>query len=62
MSTELRNGFATIHRLSDQQHVRLRADDRSDAFAKDRMILDAQNANRLGGIDGQVSPSRLSEL
>src|SRR5207248_3322898 len=54
MSTELGNGFATIHRLGDQQHIRLRAYDRSDPFAKDRMVLDAQDANRLGGIDTHV--------
>jgi hypothetical protein len=52
----------TVRRLRDQKHVRLRADDRSKSFAEDRMIFDAQDANRLGGISSQISPSQLLEL
>jgi hypothetical protein len=59
MGPELRDRFLTSRSLRNEYHVWLGTDDRGQPFAKDGMILDAQNANRFGGIDSQVSPLRL---
>jgi hypothetical protein len=39
---------STIRRLGNEKHVLLRTDDRSQSLAEDRMILYAQDSNRLG--------------
>jgi len=46
MCTELRDGFSPGRGLRDQKHVRLRPDDRSEPFAKDRVVFYAEDANR----------------
>src|SRR5260370_25421265 len=48
MTTKFRYCFHGIRRLGHEKHVLLRADDGSQSLAEDRMVLDAQDANRLG--------------
>jgi hypothetical protein len=40
--------LARIGRQRDENHIRLRSDDRAQAFPKHRVVFDAQDANRLG--------------
>src|SRR4051794_33780322 len=47
MTTKFSYSFHRIGRLGNEKHVRLRADDRSESLAEDRMILYAQDTNRL---------------
>src|SRR5260370_9946657 len=47
MTTKFSNSLHGIRRLSNEKHVLLRADDRSQSLAEDRMILYAQDTNRL---------------
>ena len=46
MTAKFRNGLDAIDRLADQHHIRFSRDDRCEALSKDRMVLDAQDANR----------------
>src|SRR5260370_41668108 len=48
MTTKFSYGLHGIRRLGNQEHVLLRADDRSQSLAEDRMILNAKDTNRLG--------------
>src|SRR6267378_6149755 len=48
MTTKFSDSFHGIRRLGHEKHVLLRADDRSQSLAEDRMILNAQDTNRLG--------------
>jgi hypothetical protein len=48
MTTKFSYRFHGIRRLSHEKHVLLRADDGSQSLAEDRMILYAQDTNRLG--------------
>jgi hypothetical protein len=47
MKPELRHSLHRIRRLRNKKHVLLRAYDRSQSLAKDRMILYAEDANWL---------------
>ena len=46
MAAEFGDPLDGIGRLVDLEHVRLGLDDRRKPLTKDRMILDAQDANR----------------
>src|SRR5207245_7670794 len=48
MTAKFRYSFHGIRRLGHEKHVLLRADDGSQSLAEDRMILYAQDTNRLG--------------
>src|SRR5216684_4049334 len=48
MTAKFSDSFHGIRRLGHEKHVLLRADDRSQSLAEDRMILYAQDTNRLG--------------
>ena len=48
MTTKFSYSLHGIRRVGYEKHVLLRADDRSQSLAQDRMILYAQNRNRLG--------------
>src|SRR5260370_1902284 len=48
MTAKFSDRFHGIRRLGHEKHVLLRADDRSQSLAEDRMILYAQDTNRLG--------------
>src|SRR5260370_37962332 len=48
MTTKFSYSLHGIRRLRHEMHVRLRADDRSQPLAKDRMILYAQDTNGFG--------------
>src|SRR5260370_35954409 len=48
MTAKFSDRFHGIRRLGHEQHVLLRADDRSQSLAEDRMVLYAQDTNRLG--------------
>src|SRR5260370_27960090 len=48
MAAKFSDSFHGIRRLGHEKHVLLRADDGSQSLAEDRMILYAQDTNRLG--------------
>jgi hypothetical protein len=48
MTPKLGDRLFGILRLRHHHHIRLRADNRGQAFADDRMVLDAQHANGWG--------------
>ena len=48
MTTKFGYGLHGIRRLGNEKHVLLRADDCSQSLAEDRMILYAQDTDRLG--------------
>jgi hypothetical protein len=54
MFTETFDGLASVRRLRHHQHARLAIDDHGNPFAKERMIVNTENA------DGSVrkSPGR----
>jgi hypothetical protein len=47
MTTKFSDSLHGIRRLGHEKHVGLRADDRSQSLAKDRMIFYAQDTNQL---------------
>src|ERR1700742_1864800 len=47
MTAKFRHRLFAICRLRNQNHVRLRGKNRAQPLAKDRMVLDAQDANKL---------------
>ena len=47
MTTKFSDSLHGIRRMSNEKHVLLRADDCSQSLAEDRMILYAQDTNRL---------------
>src|SRR5215813_8471946 len=49
VTAEFFQSLRTIARLRNQQHVGLGGNNRVQAFAENRMVLNAQNANRLRG-------------
>src|SRR5260370_20816278 len=48
MTTKFSDSLHGVRRLGHEKHVLLRADDCSQSLAEDRMILHAQDTNRLG--------------
>jgi hypothetical protein len=48
MTTKFSYSLHSVRRASNEKHVLLKADDRSQSLAEDRMILYAQDTNGLG--------------
>jgi hypothetical protein len=48
MATKFCHRLDRIGRLRNKDQIRLRADDRTQPFTKDRVILNAQDADRIG--------------
>ena len=47
MRSELFDGFPSVGRLRNQLHVSFRVDQRCDSLAKERVVVDAKDSNRL---------------
>ncbi len=54
---ELLDRLFTIARLGHDGHVRLHADDAGDAFAHQPVVIDTENANRVGHLIYSAAPS-----
>jgi hypothetical protein len=62
VGAKLNNSLYCIGGMSDQEHIRLAPNDRSQPFTKDWMIVYAEDANRTGNSHGFTSGRRASEI